>query len=55
MRPNVRLGWSGFIVLGSIIYCILVIANPDIASALMLGYVGILLTVFFVNEVWKKT
>jgi len=54
MRPSTRLGWSTVIILGSVAYCILILANPDIASAAMLGYVGVLLTVFFVNEVWKS-
>ena len=54
MRPSTRLGWSSFIVLGSLAYCILIMVSADTASAVMLGYVGLLLTIFFVNEVWKK-
>lgn len=53
MKPRTRLSWSLFIIIGSSLYAILVAKDPDIAQALMLGYVGLLLTIFVLNEVWK--
>jgi membrane protein YdbS with pleckstrin-like domain len=54
MRPNTRLIWCLIIIIGSALYALLVATNPTIASALMLGYVGVLLTIFVLNEVWRK-
>ena len=53
MKPNARLGWVAVILVGSAVYAILITKDPDIASAIMLGYVGVLLTIFIVNEIWK--
>lgn len=54
MRSNARLGWSVAIIIVSAIYAVLVAKDPNTASALMLGYVAVLLTIFVINEVWKN-
>lgn len=54
MLPNTRLILCLVIVIGSGLYALLVKQDPDLASAVMLGYVGILLTIFIATEVWKK-
>jgi len=54
MAPKTRLFWSAVLIVGSIVYGILVAANPRVASAIMLGYIAVLLTIFIVVDVWKK-
>lgn len=54
MQPSTRLILCAVIVVGSGLYALLVSKDPDVASALMLGYVGVLLTIFVATEVWKK-
>jgi hypothetical protein len=41
------------VIISSAIYAVLVVKDPDIAQATMLGYVAVLLTVFVTNEIWK--
>lgn len=55
MRPSVRLMWCAVMIVGSALYGILVAADPRIASAVALGYVAVLLTIFVANEIWKKS
>lgn len=54
MRPNTRLIWCLVVILGSSLYAVLIATNPNVASAVMLGYVAILLTIFVLNEVWRN-
>lgn len=54
MKPRTRLSWAVVLVVASIIYAILVAVDSHIAQAVMLGYVALLLTIFFLNEVWQK-
>lgn len=54
MQPSTRLILCIVIIIGSALYALVVAQSPDVASALMLGYVGILLTIFVATEVWKK-
>jgi hypothetical protein len=54
MKPRTRLSWIAVVIVASAIYAVLVKKDPDVAQAVMLGYVGVLLTIFFLNEVWKK-
>lgn len=54
MRPDARLKLSAVVIVMSAIYSVLVVKWPHFASALMLGYVGILLTIILLSEVWKK-
>lgn len=55
MLPNTRLLLCVVMIIGSVCYAILVNRDPDVASAVMLGYVGLLLTIFVATEVWKKS
>lgn len=55
MRPSVRLAWCAVMIVGSALYGILVASDPRIASAVALGYVAVLLTIFVANEIWKKS
>lgn len=54
MRPNLRLGLCIVMIVGSAFYALLVTQNPSVASAVALGYVALLLTVFVLVNVWKK-
>lgn len=54
MRPSTRLLWCLVVIVGSSLYAVLVATDPNIASAVMLGYVGVLLTIFVLNEVWRN-
>jgi ABC-type uncharacterized transport system permease subunit len=54
MAPKTRLFWSTVIIVGSVAYGTLVAVNPRVASAIMLGYIAALLTIFIVVDVWKK-
>jgi hypothetical protein len=54
MRPKTRLGWIAVSIVATVVYAVIVAEDPGTASALMLGYVGLLLTIFIVNELWKK-
>jgi hypothetical protein len=54
MRPKTRLGWIAVSIVATFVYAVLVAQDPGTASALMLGYVGLLLTIFVANEIWKK-
>jgi pilus assembly protein TadC len=55
MLPSTRLLLCVVMVIGSALYAVLVSQDPDVASAVMLGYVGLLLTIFVATEVWKKS
>lgn len=54
MRPSTRLIWIAATIFLSSIYGVVVVVAPTVASAIMLGYVGLLLTIFVLCEVWKK-
>lgn len=54
MTADTRLIWCGVIIALSIGYAILVEVNPRIAIAVMLGYIGLLFTIFISVNVWKK-
>lgn len=54
MHNRTRLFWSATIILISSLYAVLVAESPDVASAIMLGYVALLLTIFTIIEIWKK-
>lgn len=54
MLPKTRLILCGMMIVVSAIYGILVASNPRVASAIMLGYIALLLTIFVAVEVWKK-
>lgn len=54
MKPETRLALCIVIVLGSSAYAVLVAYDTSVASAVALGYVGLLLTVFVAIYIGKK-
>jgi glucose uptake protein GlcU len=48
------MGLAASTIVISAAYGVLVIEKPDTASALMLGYVALLLTIIVACNVWKK-
>ena len=54
MRANTRLGWSMVAIIVSAAYAVVIAQDPELANALMIGYVLGLLTIFFICEVFKK-
>ncbi len=54
MRPSTRLALVIGIILVSAFYAVLVHEDPSVASAIAVGYVALLLTVFILINVWKK-
>lgn len=54
MQANSRLFLCAFLIVGSAIYGVIIVYNPRIASAIMLGYIAVVLTIFAVTEMWKK-
>lgn len=54
MVANVRLLWCAVMIIGSAVYGLLVVANPDLADTIAPGYVAALLTIFFSVNLWKK-
>lgn len=54
MRPNARLLWVAVLILGSASYGVLVKKDPDFAQAVMLGYIGLVLSIFVLVQVWRK-
>lgn len=55
MAANVRLLWCAVMIVGSAVYGLLVVANPDLAAVVAFGYVPVLLTIFVTVNVWKKS
>lgn len=54
MRPNARLLLCGLTILLSACYAVLVARTPEVATAVAVGYVALLLTIFVAVNVWKK-
>jgi len=54
MKPRTRLRWIIVAIVASAVYAVLVAFDSHLAQAIMLGYVGLLLSIFFLNEVWQK-
>jgi FtsH-binding integral membrane protein len=54
MRPSGRLFWAAIMIVGSSLYGVLISLDPRTASSIMLGYIGVLLTVFIVCQVWRR-
>lgn len=54
MNPSTRLKLSALMIFVSTIYGVVVAQDPDVAEAIALGYIAILLTVFILVNVWKK-
>ena len=54
MTLTTRLRMSVIIIVMSVVYAVLVGYDPDIASAVAVGYVAILLTIFALTNFWKR-
>jgi hypothetical protein len=54
MTRQTRLSLIAFVVVASAVYAALVAKSPEIARTIMLGYIGIVLTIFVANELWRK-
>lgn len=54
MRANTRLVLSLAIVVFSGVYGLLVAYDPSFAETVALGYVGLLLTIIAVINIWKS-
>lgn len=54
MRASTRLFWCGVIIIASALYGLLIVRDPEFASAIATGYVAALLTIFIIVHVWKK-
>lgn len=54
MRPRTRLALSLAMIIASATYGLLIVEDPNIAEAVAMGYVAVLLTVFFAVNLWKK-
>lgn len=54
MRPKTRLFLCGAMIMFSALYALVISLNPRVASAIALGYIAVLLTVFFATTVWRR-
>lgn len=54
MTPNIRLMLLAGMLVLSAAYAVLVEKDPSVASALALGYVAFILSVFLIISCWKK-
>lgn len=54
MTRLTRLSLIGLLIIGSAIYAALIAKDPEIARSIMVGYIGVVLTIFVANELWKK-
>lgn len=54
MRPKTRLLLCAIVIVGSAGYALLITKNSELARTIMLGYIGLVLSVFVVNQVWRK-
>lgn len=54
MTPSLRLKLCVATIGMSTIYAVIVAKDPQLASAIAVGYVAILLTVFVLVHFWKK-
>lgn len=55
MTPNTRLRLSAVMIILSAIYAVLIVQDRELATAVSSGYVALLLTVFVLTTLWKKT
>lgn len=54
MTSSLRLRLCMGVVLFSLLYGVIVVTNPEVASAIAAGYVAVLLTVLIMLNVWRK-
>lgn len=55
MAPSTRLKLCLLIVVVSAIYAVVVVHDPHVATSLSTFYVAIVVTVFVIANVWKKS
>lgn len=54
MTRRTRLSLIGLLIIGSAVYAALVVKDPEYARTIMVGYIGVVLTIFVANELWKR-
>lgn len=54
MQPRTRLKWIALLIFGSALYAALIAIDEEFARTVMLGYIGLILTIFLTVEVWRK-
>lgn len=54
MSRQTRLSFIALVIVGSAVYAALVAKSPELARTIMLGYIGLVLTIFVANELWRK-
>lgn len=54
MKASTRLALIALIIVGSSLYALLVVQNPNLASAVATGYVAAFLTLFTMINLWRK-
>lgn len=55
MTPNLRLRLCVAMVVMSTMYGLVVVQDPQVAAAIAVGYVALLLTLFTLVHFWKKS
>lgn len=54
MTPNLRLALVAFLLVGSAAYAVVAVKSPDLASAIAVGYVAILVTISTAIQIWRR-
>lgn len=54
VTPKIRFSLIGITIVGSMGYALLVAYDPEFARTIMLGYIGLILTLFLVVEAWRR-
>lgn len=54
MRARIRLQWVMVMIVISMFYGALIAYDSSIASAVAVGYIALVLTIFVVINIWKK-
>ena len=53
MKPRTRLSLILFVLAGSVFYTALIAFDEELARTVGVGYIGIVLTIFVANELWR--
>lgn len=54
MKANTRLALSLVMIIGSALYGLLIAEDRGFAEAVAVGYIALLLTLFFATNLWKR-
>lgn len=54
MTRATRLSFAIFLIIGSAGFAALVSKDPELARTIAVGYIAVVLTIFVVDEIWKK-